>query len=49
MNIGHKGETRYFLHNPFNYSLEQLKNTNLKKDLGVWFNNIRWSENWDGN
>ena len=46
MNVGHKGETRYFLHDPINNSLEQLEHTNLEKDLGVWINNdMKWSEN----
>ena len=45
MNVGHKGETRYFLHDPINNSLEQLEHTNLEKDLGVWINNdLKWSE-----
>ena len=46
MNVGPKCETRYFLHDPINNSLEQLEHTNFEKDLGDWINNdLKWSEN----
>ena len=35
----HKCETRYFLHDPINNSLEQLEHSNLEKDLVVSINN----------
>ena len=44
--VGHKGETRYFLHDPINNRLEQLKHINLEKDIGDWINkDMKWSEN----
>ena len=39
MNVGHKDETRSFLYDPINNSIEQLEHANLEKDLGVWINN----------